>query len=334
MLRFTSWIKKPSSISDIKRETLKVANGGPWWQPVLPVFSYFLIPWMGVAFFSYLSFFRNRLQSGLLSPLSQNENERRLVRLAIAGMLPTLGFFAYFPYRSEIYAMPVIGMMACLILYFLKNTETPALLAARKWTLSILGVFVLIIPVIFTLLDHRFQMSANGWPIWFIPLIWVFALSSVVLQLWDQIFSEKTEKGQKLGNKQKDGLGIFSTLSKVSFLTTLTLILSVLGEMETAPLKARIEQDKKKRRKLQVTYWNTNRLIWNEWGLMRLAIREPITPLLTEKEVLQAIQRGDLILAERHRSWKRDPGPSGKALSFPRGSNLSLESLENSWSGC
>lgn len=117
------------------------------------------------------------------------------------------------------------------------------------------------------------------------PLIWFLALTAVGLSVWEHFF------------KKTDGLGIRATLGKVCLISIVGLLLAVFGEMEVYPLKARIQEDQRLGKSKGIYYWNLNRLIWNEWALMSLAVHEKILPLLSEEEMSAAIRNGDLILA-------------------------------------
>jgi hypothetical protein len=143
------------------------------------------------------------------------------------------------------------------------------------------------------------------------PLVWFFSLSAVGLQVWDHFFSKT------------DGLSIRATLGNVSSLIVMGLILAVFGEMEVAQLKARIREDKKAGIHTEIYYWNLNHLIWNEWGLMSLAVHEKILPLLNEQDLRGAIQRGDLILArdtdrgKEMEEYARKNFPELKPVQYP-----------------
>ena len=85
-------------------------------------------------------------------------------------------------------------------------------------------------------------------------------------------------------------------MTNVCIVILLNLVLFVFGQLEVYQLRAHLKADRSAGQTYKISYWNLNRLIWNEWALMSLAIQEPIHPLHTEAELLEAAQRGDLIL--------------------------------------
>jgi 4-amino-4-deoxy-L-arabinose transferase-like glycosyltransferase len=267
----------------IERETLKPANGGPWWQSLVPILSYYLIPWMTLALLSYFEFiykiiFKRNSES------NWNGIEKKLFTFCLSTFAFTTIFFCVYPYRGENYTMPVTGSVILLILFFLKNTSGIAL-RVRSWILALTSIPLLALPVLLQMISNRFHLPSEIWPSWFMPLVWFFSVLSIGLQLWEYI------------GLKTDGIGVRATIGTASIMVVLALVIGVFGEMEVAQLKQRIREDRKQGLNYSIYYWNLNRLIWNEWGLMSLAVHEKILPMLTQADLEKAIQSGDLILA-------------------------------------
>lgn len=268
----------------IYRETFKPGNGGPWWQSLLSIITYYLIPWMGISLFSYFEFFV-KLVKRQLTVKGMEEKERRLWILAFSNFIFTVGFFCYHGYHGENYTLPIISSVVILVVLFLKGTAG-RLLQFRKIGLAVSSLVILVLAVGFQIVMHHFQFPKEVCPPWLLPLVWTVALTSVGLQLWESL------------SPRADGIGIRSALSNVGLMSLVGIVLAVLGETEVYSLKNVIRQDKAQGNKPSyIRYWNLNHLIWNEWGLMSFAIHEKVWPLLTEEDLIQSIQRGDLILA-------------------------------------
>jgi hypothetical protein len=245
--------------------------------------SYYLIPWMTIAFLSYGEI-AYKLISKKIRWKTSSHLEKKLLFFGLAACFPTLFFFTAYPYRGENYGVPVTSAVIALILLFL-NHASSKMLRFRNWVLAFTTLPLLALPILLQMISTRFQLPSEIWPVWFMPAVWVFSLTAVGLPIWEHVFSKT------------DGLGPRSALGNVSILVVLAMVLAVFGEMEVYPLKARIREDRKNGLTYQIRYWNLNRLIWNEWGLMSLAVHEKISPLLSEADLDQAIQNGDLILA-------------------------------------
>lgn len=263
----------------IQRETLKGSNGGAWWQASLPMVSYYLIPWMSLAAIAYLE---NLAHFVLRKKGQSSKSGRRFFKWAVSGIIPTLGFFTYFAYREEYYGLPVVASVVGLLFYLLKKTEGsfPRFRSVFLW---ITGLLALPIVVLFTAIHERFAVSMPWWPGWVIPLAWFLALGIFIGFIWDY-------------KKRERATGYGVAWSKACFILIVNLVLLVFGEMEVYSLKNQLRADRLAGETYRVTYWNLNHLIWNESGLMSLAVREPITPLFQEAELLEAIRQGDLIL--------------------------------------
>lgn len=273
----------------ILRETIKDSNGGPWWQALVPMLTYYLIPWMSLALLSYLEL-GTRWLTGSYSFRNLTAGEKRLWKLAFTSFAVTNVFFCYHRYHGENYAMGVTASVAMLMLLsFREASPSRFWIGLRKGIPAALSLLVLVLAVGIHLASERFAWPEGGWPTWFVPLVWVLALSAVALQFWESFAKGSLE--------QNDGLGIKSSLSKVAIMTIVGLVLAVVGEMEIYPLRQRLREDHAQGLHYSIRYWNISKYIWNEWGLMSLAVGEKIWPLLNDADILDAIQKGDLILA-------------------------------------
>jgi 4-amino-4-deoxy-L-arabinose transferase-like glycosyltransferase len=294
----------------IQRENLsKPPNGGPWWQALLPMVSYYLIPWMTLAFLSYSEgIYKFLFKRNFIKVFSQSE--KKLFSISLATFSVVGAFFYFHPYRGENYVMPATASIVSIILVLLKGSEGK-LLRVRNWILGLTRFPILIIPIILQVISVRFQLPREIWPIWLMPLVWTLSLVGTGLFVWEHFFLKT------------DGLGVRATLGNVCILANLALFLAIFGEMEVYQLKARIREDRAQGKNYSIRYWNLNRLIWNEWGLMSLAVHEKISPLLTEQDLSEAIQKGDLILArdtdrgKEMEDFAKKNFPNSKFVTFP-----------------
>ncbi|MBI2712279.1 MAG: glycosyltransferase family 39 protein [Bdellovibrio sp.] len=263
----------------LKKETFKNSNGGPWWQAFVPMVSYYLIPFMSLAVVSYIETVALFFSKG---GRQLNPEGKRVLKLALSGIFPTLGFFTYYFYRGENYALPVIGPFVLLFFCLLYRAEGvfKKLRASLLWSGTLFG---LPLAGLLSAIYFRFEISGSWWPAWVIPLAWFLVLVMVAGVVWDH-------------KKKENGLGYGVAVSGLSLILVLNLALFVFGEMEVYQLRERIHADRNAGETYRVSYWNLNRLIWNESGLMSVSVGEPITALYHEKDLLEAIRNGDLIL--------------------------------------
>ena len=266
----------------LEKETFKNPNGGPWWQALVPMISYYLIPWMALAFVAYIETLSSFLKKYRKKVRSILPSEQRFLLLSLAGIFPTMTFFTYYYYRGENYALPVVSSFVFLIFFLLHRTE--GLFPKVRSTLIWLGsAFVLPVVAFMTAMYFRFQVDSGWWSVWVLPLVWFLSLGVFVGLFVDY-------------RKKENGLGFGVTFSKVCVVLILNLILFVFGKMEVYQLQEKVRADRRAGETYNITYWNLNRLIWNESGLMSVSIGEPIKALYHESDLLRAIRSGDLIL--------------------------------------
>lgn len=267
----------------IFRENLRKAEGNAsaWWDSLLPIFTYYLIPWSGVALWSYFSFFKKiKNFSKILSELFCHP----AFCLGLAAFIPSALFFCFHPYHGENYNVPVTASVILIVLSLLYFDQSPRAFIRRNQFLGLCSFILLLVPLLLQIMISTFS-DGFLFPSWFLPVLWIVSLTSVGLQVWEHFFIKA------------DGLGFCSAFGNLCFVTVFSFILSVFGEIEVAPLKAKIKEDRAKGTTYSIGYYNPDRYIWNEAGLTSLTIGENIQSLYTEKDFLTFIKKGDLILA-------------------------------------
>ena len=292
------------------RETLKGSNGGQWWQSIVPILSYYLVPWMSLALLAPLECgVQLKVGSWVWKKLSVEK--KSLWKLACATFLPTHLFFMLYHYRLENYALPVIASSILFILLLIENSSTQ-IIRWRKLILVVSSLGVLVVPFFFQTLSLHFRFSGEIWPIWFMPLLWILSLFFVGTRIREWFLLES------------DGLSTWSALGNIAFTTSVGVILSVLGEMDIHPVKKRILHDQNELPELKISYLDINDSIWNEWGLMSFSLRFPITPIHEERALKEAIGQAHLILA-------RDQTRKTEIVEFARVSMPSYKPIFYPW---
>ena len=270
------------------RETLKGSNGSRWWSSLVPMVSYYLVPWMSMALVSPLEFLKG-WKGGRRSWRDLSFSEKRAWKLVGSTLIPTHLFFIFYHYRLENYALPTVASSIFLILLLIEKNDQKVIWI-RKWILAIGSWVGLLIAFCFFKMGHQFQLPDALWPVGFLPALWGLALFCGGVHL-KEFFS-----------KQAEGLGVWSTLGQVSLVSMLGLIFGVLGEMDLYPVRKQISEDLAHQGvPLKVSYLDIRDTIWNEWGLLSFSLGYPIVPLHQESQLQQAIEEGHLILARNQK---------------------------------
>lgn len=265
----------------ILRETFyKPANGAPWHYPIIPFFTYGILPWMFPAFVTYAD--------GITRLWRRSRNVKntpgslRLLHLGFALMIPTILFFLWHPYRGQNYDTPAI---AGLILYMTSIWATRSNAWDKIYNFSLLLTILLFLFVAtwITYLTHHFEPMPFWWPVWLLPAIWVGTVLTVRGLFREGIALSQVRPGSM-------------TRRCLWFFLALGALISVLGEREMIDIKLRLEVARAAGEQPKLSYWNLQKNIWSEWGYLNYMIRYPVSGLNTEEQVKQAVQEHHIIL--------------------------------------
>jgi 4-amino-4-deoxy-L-arabinose transferase-like glycosyltransferase len=283
------WDRENFVMAYVFRETLwKPANGAPWHYPIIPLFSYYLMPWMlpaWVAFADGLTRpFRRRQR-----PIRSTAGSRRVVALGLCLMIPSILFFLWHPYRGQNYDLPVIGGLLLVV---------TSLWASRAHTwdnfyqlsLGLTAAVLLVAVSLITIVTRHFDPMPFWWNSWKLPILWLgFFLSA--RGLW--------REGMTLHMARPDSL---SRRAVWAFLA-LGSLLTLLGQREMIDIQDRIYAAKKNGEELHLSYYNLPKHpdtccsnIWSEWGYLNFMIPYPTSGVFKDAELVDAARRGDLIL--------------------------------------
>lgn len=267
----------------VHRETLdKPANGAPWHYPIIPLFTFSLLPWMLPAFVSYLD--------GITRLLKLRKGEvleagcLRMIRLGVSLMLPCILFFLWHPYRGQNYDLPVIGGLLLITVALISSSGKTPWRKAYSWSFGITGALVLLVPLCVSTLASRFSPTPFWWPSWLMPLLWLFSYFGA-RGFW--------KEGVEFQMARADSLARRSVWVFVS----LGFILTVVGERELIDLNDRIYQGKKGGEKLEFGYYNLQKNIWCEWGYLNFMVpTSHFYGIYSEKGLTDAVAKKDVIL--------------------------------------
>lgn len=263
------------------RENLwKPPNGSSWYYPVIPLFTYFLFPWMLPAFVAYVDgftrFFRNQRNR------RSTPGSKRVIALGLSLLIPSVLFFSIHPYRGQNYDLPTIGGLM-LVIAALWSTRSDSWNGVYAFSMMCTAILALAVPVLVTIVSRHFDPMPFWWPSWELPVLWLgFFLAA--RGFW--------REGVTLNQVRP------ASMSRRSIWLFLALgtLLATLGEREMIDIRDRIHQAEKSRETLHLSYYNLERNIWSEWGYLNFMIPFPVSGLFNDRDLEYAVAQHDLIL--------------------------------------
>ena len=276
--------------SYVLRETLwKPANGAPWHYPIIPFFTYSVMPWTLPAIVTYFDGLTRIWRKQRATRAT--DKTRRLVALGASLMLPSIAFFLYHPYRGQNYNLPIMGG---LILYVVGIWATRAESWNTVYSLSVgfTGLLFLGVMTFFTVVTRHFDPMPYWWPSWQMSALWVGAILTV-RGFWREGITFTMARPASLARRY------------VWLLLAMGTLLTTLGEREMIDIRDRIYAAKKSNENLKLSYYNLEKNIWSEWGYLNFMIPYPVSGIFTDQDLKEAIVRQDLILVPGDR-WLDD----------------------------
>lgn len=275
------WDREAFIATYVLRETFhKPGNGAPWHYPIIPFFTYSLLPWMLPAFVAYADGISRLWRKQ--RAIRWSAGSKRVMALGICLMLPSLLFFFYHPYRGQNYNLPAIGG---LVLFVTSIWATRAETWNRYYSaaLGLTALVFLIVPAALTFFVRHFDPMPFWWPSYVLPFLWVGALLSA-----RGFFRE----GVTLSMIRPASMARRS----LWFFLGLGVFLSTVGEREMIDIRDRIYQAKKENQELEIVYYNLQKNIWSEWGYLNFQIPHKVRGVFSEAQLLSAIQKNQLIV--------------------------------------
>ncbi len=271
------------------RETFnKGPSGELWFSPVWPILTFFLLPWMLMAFVAYADgltrVFREAKENALGS------GGRRLIYLGFAFLVPCMAFFIWFPYRAQNYTLPAAGAWLIAI-GAVWASAGPSWVKVYRASVAFMGFVFLGAGGFAAVLGAHYETLPPEWPAWVIPFLVIGGFATGALWV-----------------KEAFRRGIFSPerilVACLPFYLSLGALYAVLGEREMQDLKHAISASRDLRcedKAFTVGYFNLQRKLWSEWGYLNYMVSFPIEGLHTEAALLRAIASHQLILvAEKY----------------------------------
>lgn len=267
--------------SYVLRETwYKPANGSQWHYPVVPFFTYSVLPWMFPAFVTYID--------GVTRIFRRSKNIRttpgakRVLWLGICLMIPSIVFFILHPYRGQNYNLPVMGglvLFICAIWATRSDTWQPL----YSFSMMLTTVLCLAVPVLITIVTEHYEPMPFWWPGWLLPTLWLGCFFSM-RGLWREGFTFQQMRPASMARRT---IWLFLAIGSLTM---------VLGEREMVDVRMRLQLAKVNNEKLHLSYYNLQKDIWSEWGYLNFMIPYPVRGLFNEADLQDAIKKGDLIL--------------------------------------
>jgi 4-amino-4-deoxy-L-arabinose transferase-like glycosyltransferase len=274
------WDREAFIATYILRETLhKPGNGAAWHYPIIPFFTYSLLPWMLPAFVAYIDGISRlwRKQRAIRS----SPGSKRVMALGICLFVPSVAFFLYHPYRGQNYNLPAIGG---LVLFITSIWATRAETWNRLYSLS-LGLtclVFLIVPIAFSYFTRHFDPMPFWWSSWVLPILWIGALLTA-RGFWREGVTLSMIRPASLARRS------------LWFFIGLGVILSTIGEREMIDVRDRIYLAQKNNEKLDIVYYNLQKNIWSEWGYLNFQIPYPVQGVFSSAQLFDAIRANKLV---------------------------------------
>lgn len=265
----------------VLRETFfKPANGAPWHYPIIPFFTYGMLPWTLPCFVALADGITRIWRKA--RNVKRTPGAKRLMHLGICLMLPTLLFFLWHPYRGQNYDTPAIaGLIILLTAIWATRAESWA--QAYNFSMLLTALLFLIVPIAITVVTEHFEPMPFWWPSWLLPTIWIGGFMT---------FRGLFREGVSLGQVRPSSMA----RRCIWFFWALGSLMSVLGERELIDLRLRLEMARANFEQIKVGYWNLEKNIWNEWGYLNFMVPYPIYNLHSEVLLKKAIEEKNVIL--------------------------------------
>lgn len=265
----------------ILRETFyKPSNGTPWHYPVIPFFTYSLLPWMLPAFVAYIDGISRLWRRS--KNIRVTAGSRRILFLGLCLVLPTVSFFAWHPYRGQNYALPAMGGLILMIVS-IWATRSENWTKLYSFALFLTSLVCLAVPVGITYMTRNYEPMPFWWPSWILPLLWVGGIFTA-RGFWREGVSFQQARPGALARRV---LWLYLALGS---------LMMIIGEREMVDIRLRIELARVNNEKLQLSYYNLGKDIWSEWGYLNFMIPYPTRGLFKEDDLSSAVEHGDLIL--------------------------------------
>jgi 4-amino-4-deoxy-L-arabinose transferase-like glycosyltransferase len=277
----------------IVRETFaKGANGIRVWQSVLPNLSYHIWPiaphlLLGAAAVLMLKPRFQLLQSPGFKP-------------ALALAIPTFAFFAWHPYRSEIYALPAIpGVILLAGLLWQSAAGSWPVLARLMHGISLLSS--LLLPGLLLLLRLRFPSIADWWPSGLTLLcIAVFVLQLIMLVRL--LIAKELRPARDL------------MLCWGLALWTIGLAMAAIGKEDRRGLQELVRTQAPPK----LGFYNLQHFVWSEWALLNLTSGIPIKGLHEAFSLQQWMLDGGSVIVSDDKELEQVQGILGTDVSLKR----------------
>lgn len=265
----------------VLRETLhKPANGAPWHYPIVPLFTYSLVPWMFPALVAYADGISRLWRRQRL--IRSTPGSKRVVALGLALIAPSVAFFLWHPYRGQNYNLPVVGGLV-LVVGAIWATRADTWSRIYSFSLALTSALFLVIPVALTYFTRHYDPMPFWWPSWLLPALWVGAILSA-RGFWREGVTFNMARPASLARRV------------LWFFLALGCLISTIGEREMIDIRDKIYEAKKQNEVLKVSYYNLQKNIWSEWGYLNFQVPYPVRGLFTEKDLADAVRGGELIL--------------------------------------
>ena len=260
----------------IKESLSKGSNGVSWTTAFFPVFTYFLAPWMFAAIFS---FFIAIYTLFIKSARVLNENEMRLVKLALSIIIPTLLFFTLHKYRGDIYALPVVSA-TLLIATLYWRAYSVRFEKVYIWMMRLSAIVLSVVPLLVVAMALHFDPLPSWWPDYLLYL----ALFSFIFTLVFVFYESR--------NVAKNGPALL-IFSFIPLLVTLGFILQIFGKAEMIGAHEYIAKNKITK---PLGDYDLHKSYWNEYGSLNTWLGHDVVGLHEKEKLFTFLREGGSVI--------------------------------------
>ncbi len=269
----------------------KSSAGDPWEWTLIPLFSFFIFPWMFQSFVSWFQGFRAFFSK---KGISFTGAEKRLLSLGLSLLLPSLVFFLLHTYRFQNYNLPVVGGLVLILATLYARFRQSRLYRIAHGLSLALGLTVIGFASVLFLTFQDPWLSPG-----FLALNAALALTALLAAF----FYWKT---------RKEGSTPYLIAMGMQYIC-FGAVLSFLGEHEMSGVRQVMASECGRGKNL--TYYNLHRNDWSEWGYLNFMLGAQVVGAHRPEILRKALERGDVILipAEQKDAFTKFLASEGKS---------------------
>ena len=266
----------------IQRENLaKGGNEHSWLESMVPLATIFLFPFWGVVASSVARSLAQLARRGF-------PRQPGIGAPCAAMILPTVIFFATFPFRSHIYYLPVIPAIYVWATNTFLDRDSARNRLARALLLAETLLMAVVVLAVLALLwwmpsDPRWMPTGK------LVVATVSAVTGVTLMVRACRVRQHGAHWM-LAGRISGAAAVFLAIS---------MVMSALGKADILDIRQYLDRTPGSAGTVEVRYVDSIRHTWSEWGLLNGLVGHDVRAVRSSSEIDAAIQRGAIVLVSR-----------------------------------